>query len=245
MVRFTIKIAGCTAEVHSLFESTRDYCRGYLAEDAPEITITVTPEDLEFEQQALLTEALEEGFRVRKFTDPFLDRAAIQRKIAEHLFEKDTLLFHGSAIAVDGEGYLFTARSGTGKSTHTRLWREAFGSRAVMINDDKPFLQITSTGVMVCGSPWSGKHGLDANVTVPLKGICVLERGTENTIRPADAEEVLTMLQKQTVPLLFPEKAEKLDALVKKLAESCPLWHLRCNKAPDAAVTAYSAMSQP
>lgn len=243
MTRFTIKIAGCTAEVHSLFESTRDYCRAYLTEDAPEITITVTPEDLEFEQQALLTEALEEGFRIRKFTDPFLDRAAIQRKLAEHLFEKDTLLFHGSAIAVDGEGYLFTARSGTGKSTHTRLWRETFGSRAVMINDDKPFLQITSTGVMVCGSPWSGKHGLDANVTVPLKGICVLERGTENTIRPADAEEVLPMLQKQTVPPLAPEKAEKLDTLVEKLAERCPLWHLRCNKAPDAALTAHRAMS--
>ena len=46
----------------------------------------------------------------------------------------DTILFHGSVIAVDGEGYLFTAKSGTGKSTHARLWRETFGDRAVRVS---------------------------------------------------------------------------------------------------------------
>jgi serine kinase of HPr protein (carbohydrate metabolism regulator) len=55
----------------------------------------------------------------------------------------DTFLFHGSAIAVDGVGYLFTAKSGTGKSTHARLWRELLGARAVMVNDDKPLLRVT------------------------------------------------------------------------------------------------------
>ena len=238
MARFAIKIAGCTAEVHSLFESTRDYCRGYLAEDAPEITITVTPEDLEFEQQALLTEALEEGFRVRKFTDPFLDRAAIQRKIAEHLFEKDTLLFHGSAIAVAGEGYLFTARRGTGKSTHTRLWREAFGSRAVMINDDKPFLRITAEGVLVCGAPWSGKHGLHSNITVPLQGICILDRGTENRIARLAPEEARSILKNQCQQPLTRED------LLETLLEKVGLWHMFCTKEPAAAEVSHGAMKE-
>ena len=130
MAQFRIKIAGKTAAVSSLFESTRDYCRAYLTETEAEFDVTVTPEDLAFEQAQLYAEALEEGMRVRKFTDPFLERAAIQRKVAACLFAFDTLLFHGSTVAVDGQAYLFTAPCHTGKSTHTRLWRELFGDRA-------------------------------------------------------------------------------------------------------------------
>ncbi len=59
------------------------------------------------------------------------------RKLAESLLEYGVLLFHGSSVAVDGFGYIFAAQSGTGKSTHARLWRELLGERAVMVNDDK------------------------------------------------------------------------------------------------------------
>ena len=136
MAVFNIRIAGCSAAVSSLFASTRDYCGKYLTEENPECTITVNREDLIFEQEALRQEALEEGIRIRTFTDPFLERTAIQRKLAEFLFDRDILMTHGSTVAVDGKAYLFTARCGTGKSTHTRLWRQVFGNRAVMINDD-------------------------------------------------------------------------------------------------------------
>lgn len=127
MAEFKIEIAGHTAAVCSLFDSSRDYCRDYLTDKDAQISIRVTREDLSFEQSDLDREAAEEGFRRRVFTDPFLDRAAIQRKMADFLIHKDVLMLHGSAIALDGRGYLFMARSGTGKSTHTRLWREVFG----------------------------------------------------------------------------------------------------------------------
>ena len=88
----------------------------------------------------------------------------------------DTILFHGSAVAVDGIGYLFTAKSGTGKSTHTRLWRELFGERAVMLNDDKPLIKVSENGIIVYGTPWDGKHRLSTNTFVPLKGICFMSK---------------------------------------------------------------------
>ena len=125
-----MEIAGQTAQIQSLFDSTPAYFRAYLTEKEPDFSITVRHSDLEFEQADALEEARREGFRPRVFTDPFLERAAIQRQFAEHLFDRDTLLFHGSTVAVDGKGYLFAAKSGTGKSTHTRLWREHFGNRA-------------------------------------------------------------------------------------------------------------------
>ena len=239
-----MEIAGHTAQVYSLFESTRDYMKPYFSEKEPEFIVEVSREDLAFEQAELLEEARLEGFRKRIFTDMFLDRAVIQRKFAEFLFDRDVLLFHGSTIAVDGRAYLFTAKSGTGKSTHTRLWREAFGNRAVMVNDDKPFLKITDCGVLACGSPWSGKHGLDANITVPLQGICVLERGAENRIRRADREEVIARLRHEAYRPLDTGKEEKFLALVDALAEKTPLWHMECNKNAEAAQVAFNAMSE-
>ena len=245
MADFSIRIAGRVGAVRSLFDSTRDYCRAYLTEDAPEFSVTVSREDLQFEQEALRREALEEGMKVRTFTDPFLDRAAIQRKFAEYLFDRDTLLFHGSTVAVDGRAYLFTAKCGTGKSTHTRLWRQVFGDRAVMVNDDKPFLRITRSGVLACGAPWSGKHGLDSNITVPLAGICILERGSENRIRRISPADAMPRLLHEACCPRDGEKAEEFHALVAALAEKTALWRMECTKDPQAAAVAFEAMSQP
>ena len=245
MADFRIEIAGQVFAVHSLFDSTRDYCRAYLTEKEPGHSITVTRADLQFEQDFLREEALQEGLRPRVFTDPFLDRAAIQRQVADHLILHDTLLLHGSAVAVDGQGYLFTAKCGTGKSTHTRLWRQVFGNRAQTVNDDKPFLKISDGAVTMYGAPWSGKHGLDSNIAVPLKGICILERGAENRIRsiaPADARE---MLHAQCCPPLAEALLSGHRSLVETLLSSVPLWRMECNKEPDAALTAYEAMSSP
>ena len=244
MADFRIKIAGKTAAVTSLFDSTRDYCRAYLTEEDPDFSLSVSREDLAFEQEFLRLEAIEEGIKIRTFTDPFLDRAAIQRKVADHLLRSDVLLFHGSAVALDGKGYLFTADCGTGKSTHTRFWREVFGNRAVMINDDKPFLKITEEGVLACGAPWSGKHGLDANITVPLRGICILRRGSENTIRPIPPEEALPMLRKQACLPTDEGDLPLWQSLVDKLANAVPLWEMHCTKNSSAALVSQEAMEQ-
>ena len=244
MAEFTMTIAGHSARVQSLFESTPQYFRPYLSENAPRFFFTVTREDIDFERRFLYEEALEEGFRVRNFPDPFLERAAIQRKFAEALFPLDVLLLHGSTVAVDGNAYLFTARSGTGKSTHTRLWREVFGSRALMVNDDKPFLKFTPEGILACGAPWSGKHGLDSNIAVPLKGICLLERGSENRIVPLSQEKALAFLQKQCHIPADPGQHPRLQELLEELTRRVNLWHMTCTKDPLAAQTAYNTMSR-
>ncbi len=243
MARFRIEVAGRVAEITSLFESTRDYCRCYLTQKEADFSLSTAPEDLVFEQAMADEEAKTEGIRFRKFPDPYLERTAIQRKIAEELFRHNVLVFHGSTVAVDGEGYLFTAKSGTGKSTHTRFWRETFGDRAVMVNDDKPFLWMTEAGVLVCGSPWSGKHGLDTNITVPLKAICILERGSDNRIRTADPGEALFMLLQQSNRPLNKDLMPHYLDLVETLIRQVPLWHMTCNLNPQAARIAWEAMS--
>jgi len=240
MAQFRIEIAGTAFAVTSLFESTRDYCRNYLTEKDPEHLIEVFREDLMFEQDLLDQEAKEEGLKRRKFSDPFLERTAIQRKIAEYLFRQDVLLFHGSGLALDGKGYLFTAACGTGKSTHARFWREMLG--AVAVNDDKPFLKISTAGVTMYGAPWSGKHGLDANIAVPLKGICILERGPENRIFSIKPEDAMAELLHQGCEPLDHGEYPRFQALTEALAAAVPLWRMECTKDPQAAVIAGSAM---
>ena len=243
MSQFRIEIAGKTAQVDSLFDSTRDYCRSYLTASSADFAITVSPEELVLEQQLLLEEALQEGFRPKQFPDPFLERSVLLKKLSEQLLTYDTLLLHGSAIAVDGQGYLFSAKSGTGKSTHVRFWQQLLGQKAVTINDDKPFFRITQTEVFVCGSPWNGKHGLDSNITVPLKGICFLQRGSENRIWRLNSQEARLLLHANGCPPPDSAKRKRYLSLLDDLAARTALWGMECTKDPMAAHVSYEAMA--
>ena len=154
----TYRIGEQMIEICSLYSAVHDYCRDYRAEGAPVFYVETTPEDLVFERErseqiGIVIPAQSEENRNKE-----LELLAVYRRIAEQMPFRDTFLFHGSAVAVDGAAYLFTARSGTGKSTHTRLWREMLGDRAVMVNDDKPLIRLTEDGAVVYGTPWNGKH---------------------------------------------------------------------------------------
>lgn len=238
-----MEIAGLAVGVQPLFQSTREYCRPYLTDREPEFVVRVMPEDLISEQMQLEREAVEEGLKIRKFKEPFLERSTIQRRVADFLLSRDTLMLHGSTVAVDGKAYLFTAPCGTGKSTHTRLWRELFGDRAIMVNDDKPFLRITASGVLAYGSPWSGKHGLAANVCVPLKGICLLHRGSGNQICRVETGGILTFLHRQVHIPCDEALLQRTVSLLGTLTEMVPLWEMHCNKELEAAKVAYCAMN--
>ncbi len=154
------------------------------------------------------------------------------------------LLFHGSVVAVDGVGYLFTAKSGTGKSTHTRLWRERFGPRAVMVNDDKPLLRIADGKVTAYGTPWDGKHRLSNNIAVPLRAVCILERGAENRIVPLTKHDAYPMLMQQSHRPSDGAAMMKTMELVDRLGTSTALYRLQCNMDPETADVAYEAMKK-
>lgn len=243
MTEFAIEVAGQQVVINALFESTREFCADYLYTGVPHLQIEICPEDVGYEQKKRNKEDSLEGHPCRIYPDEYLEITAVQRKVVEEFFAYDTLLFHGSVVAVDGQAYLFTAKSGTGKSSHTRLWREMLGEKAVMVNDDKPFLEIKPEGVTAWGSPWMGKHRLGANIGVPLKAICILERGEENRISPISAQEALPMLMQQSQR---PQKAQnypKYLELIDRLARKVAFYRMTCNMDPQAAEMAYRAMS--
>jgi len=234
-VTFRVCIAELIFEINCLYPSTQRLCRDYLtdAANAAEV-ITITPADIEGERQRLLRkknpgEALEAG------TPEALERLHLCRRISELLPKYDRVLFHGSSLAIDGRGMLFTAKSGTGKSTHTRLWRQEFGDRVTMINDDKPFLHISPEGVTVYGTPWRGKHSLGSNCSAPLDVIYILNRGDKNCVLPGQPREVFPLLLQQTYTPEDPAAMAKTLALVERLSKNVRLLKLYCNMDPEAA----------
>jgi hypothetical protein len=267
MESFVRKLAGQYFEICPVCDYIREYCKDYIVtigcrktssnsgryekrdnrsdntnQEAGYFRIAISQSDIDFEREKSEREDIKEGIPIRHFSDAYLETLAVYRKIADYLLSCDTLLFHGSVIAVDGEGYLFTAKSGTGKSTHTRLWREYFGERAVMVNDDKPLLHITDSGVTAYGTPWDGKHRLSSNIAVPLKGICILTRDIKNHIEQADPHAAYPMIVQQTNRPLTADGMKQTLFLIDRMLNVVPVYHLGCNMEPEAAKVAYEGM---
>lgn len=243
-VSFRIALAGQVIGVSALYEQTRTFCKNYLTDAPASFEVAVTPADIAFEREKSDREAAVEGHAPGNFSDEYLETLALYRKIVERLLEWDTLLFHGSCISVDSKAYLFTAKSGTGKTTHTRLWMQQFGDRAVMVNGDKPLLHVSNTGVTVYGTPWDGKEHLSTNTSCPLKALCILTRSETNHIERISKKEALPMLCQQVYRPETPATLAKMLALVDRLGSSVPLYRLGCNMEPEAALVAYHGINQ-
>lgn len=239
-IHFRMRLANLTFEVACQYENTKQLCSDYLTESVTDQdwAITVSSEIL-VDEQAIL----------RKKRDPgseniiIVESYSLCRSIAEKLPDEDRVLFHGSSLAIDGNGVLFTAKSGTGKSTHTRLWREVFGDRVVMVNDDKPFLHITPEGTTVYSTPWRGKHRLGSNISAPLRAICIVCRGEENRMERVAHREALPTLLQQTYMPEDPRMLRKTLALADRLSRTVPVYRLYCNMDPQAARVAYAGLN--
>lgn len=242
-VEFVIRLAGVNIGVKSNYLYVKEFCRDYLIDGIADFSVEIFLRDIEFEREKSLLDDRKNGIEIRHFSDEYLETLAVYRKIAEGLVDYDTLLFHGSVIAVDGIGYLFTAKSGTGKSTHTRLWRELFGKRATMINDDKPLLKVNDQSVIVYGTPWNGKHRLSHNICVPLRAICILERSNINHIELISKKDALTMLIQQSYRSNNSKNLVKIMFLIDKLGNHVKLYRLSCNMDKEAAIVAYKGMN--
>lgn len=156
------------------------------------------------------------------------------------LLEYDGCMLHSSAVVVDGYAYLFSADSGTGKSTHTQLWLKHFGDRAYIINDDKPALRCIDGEWYVYGTPWSGKTDQNVNACAKLGAIVFLERSEKNWVEDISFKEAFPKFFKQTIRKLNSE--EKMDMVLsamERVLSQNPIYKMGCNISDEAVVTAY------
>ncbi len=239
----TYLFANIPVRISSIYEEVQLMCADYRIELEPEVEVATTLEEIAEEDKLSDEQRKLEGLPPCKFPNSYLETLTVYRKIAEAFLEHDVLLMHGSVVAVDGEAYMFTALSGTGKSTHVRLWRKLFGERAVMVNDDKPLVEIGGDRAIAYGTPWDGKHHLSNNIAVPLKAIVVLRRGLENEIHPLTTQDAFPTLLQQSFRTEDPMVTMHTMQLLGKLSKQVSLYELHCNMDPEAAMVAYKGMN--
>lgn len=242
MINFTIEIADEVIFVEALYETTKEFCRDYLSDRKSDFFIKMTIKDIFDEQIKSDIHRKNEGLSPKKYSKNYLETLALYRKILEKLLYKNIILLHGSTVAVDGYAYLFTAPSGTGKSTHVRLWIENFKNRAVIVNDDKPLIKLGENEIKVYGTPWMGKHNLGNNVSFPLKAICFLERAEENNIENVCFSKVYATLLQQIQKFEKADDMLKLLSLVELFRERVSFYRLYCNISKEAANVSYNFM---
>lgn len=163
-------------------------------------------------------------------------------KFYEEIISRGAFILHSAALGVDGNGFVFTGPCGAGKSTHASLWRKYFGSKVISINDDKPVIKIENDTAFICGTPFSGKHDINANVKVPLCGIAILHQSPENRIERTMPVNAISVLLEQT---LRPKDMRKMSELFTMLDETLmkvPVYDFYCNISFEAVELSYRTM---
>ena len=206
-------IAGVCMDIDPKTDFTKKLLQDYLTPDTPpQVQISPLPDEAE--------------------------EIGLLRSVGMELLQHHSGMYiHGAAVLYKGKAYLFTAPSGTGKSTHIRFWKQLLGESAVILNGDKPFLRWMDGEMVLCGSPWRGKEGWGENRNAPLGGIFILRRGETDRVEQISDLDALNALLAATI---YPEDAEttqKLLELIGRIIESVPVRLLYCTPSLCAAKT--------
>ncbi len=227
------RIAALNIKMEPKYQETIDRLAPYLT-DSEAVDFEVTVDEAEFDKFVA-------GSPIPTRPDPNEGPYLYTQICRKILAEYDGFFFHSSCLELDGEGYMFTALSGTGKSTHTRNWRTFFGDRVTMINDDKPIIRKIDGTFYVCGTPWMGKSDIGCNRMAPIKAVYVLNRGEDNRAELISPGPVFKQLLEATLLPKSRENMQKLLTLFNGLFAQAKLIRLTCNKDVDSARVAYEA----
>lgn len=226
------RIADLTIEFEPYIDSLAALAEPYrISEGVPDIKVELTRKDIDAERE-IFTDAPASS----------LIYTAIYRKICTKILDFDAFVFHSSAVVLDGEAYLFTAVSGTGKSTHTSLWLKHFGDRAFIINDDKPIVRFVNGQYRVYGTPWCGKDGINRNTSAPIKAVCFLHRGKTNSIKPKSPSDALVPILNQAYRPFDEEYSVKFFNELDRFMKNVSFYDLYCNISDEAVEVSYNGM---
>ena len=219
-------------ELKNKYAYTSRLCADYeVKADSADFVIEVSDEEIMAESKD----------NAASFPPAYLESLAIYRKICDILSGDDCFLFHAAVIEYEGRAYAFSAKSGTGKTTHISLWEKAFGDKVKIINGDKPLIRRRITEgkpeFVIYGTPWSGKEHKNMNASAVLGGICMLERSETNFIE-SSGNEAVTFLFGQMLIKRDNIYMGALLGFVSDLVTYVPVYRLGANMDISAAYVA-------
>ncbi len=231
---FKIKIADLIISIDNRFDFVKNICKDYIiTSDVCDFSVKASEDEI----------AVEKTMTSEFFSDGYIESICIYRNIANKLPKYNAFVMHGAAIEYNGNGYCFTAKSGTGKTTHIKLWHKVFGNKVRPINGDKPIIRLIDGIFYIYGTPWSGKENYNTNIKCPLKSICFIERSVTNSI---DRVPTFNALNKILHQVYLPKSNNIFDktlTLLELMLVNVPFWNLKCNISDEAAIIAHNAFN--
>ncbi len=230
---FIIELAQIRIRIENRYSYLEKLCRKFICEGEDYVfSISVTDAEIAEEQ------------KLGDFSAGYCESICAYRRICERISEYNVFLMHSSVLEVDGYAYAFTAKSGVGKSTHTALWLKNV-PHARVLNGDKPLYRVEEDGsITVFGTPWNGKEDWGENLSAKLASICFIERGEENSIRPAAEAEIINRLMHQFYLRGSRGSIDRRLLLLDTLIRAVPFYVLSCNISDDAALLAWNTMKK-
>ena len=222
------EIAGLKVEMEPKFGHLTRQSESYRSSGEPVMEVKPNP----YDEARVVMKRPSEGER-----EYICCSAAFCRKIVRH----ERFFLHASAVVYEGEAYLFSAPSGTGKSTHTAFWRKLF-PKSYILNDDKPVIWPESEQITVWGTPFAGKTNLQVNRGVPLKGICFLKQGSENQIQQVTGDQALALMLNNTWRPRSNEEMNCLLDMMEQVVSQAAIYEMSCTRELEAAELSYRVM---
>ena len=235
----TEKAYPATKEIH-FFDFEQNYATGELARYATGFRFKMTREGKSF---LLVKEdgsnVVDSNLGCYEEADPSLVRFGIWIMFGIIMAPLGAIALHSSVIVKDGGAVLCLGESGTGKSTHTRLWREHI-EEARLLNDDSPIIRMVDGKSMVYGSPWSGKTHCYVNKCVPVRALMRLSQAPHNKIRRLPALSAIGAILPSCPPAFAYDTTlqDHICDTVSDIISCTPVFHLEC--LPDAAAAELS-----
>ena len=228
------QIAGIIVEMNPIFERTAKQAKPYLIETTiePAFNLSLSIDKIN---------ELKNSYPHLSLDD--LEYIFLGQLFYRYILKHDGILLHSSCVVKNNKAYLFSAPSGTGKSTHTSLWLEEFKD-AYILNDDKPAIIYKDNVLYAAGTPFSGKYDISRNQLVPIGGICFLERSAENWIKEIDKKQAIFEILNQTERIPYEEDMNLILEHISNIVTNTKIYKLGCNISVDAVYTSYNEMSK-
>ena len=250
---FSAEIAGIIYSIKPVFSSTCYFCKDYLADGKPDIYIEITEDDINreiergkvyfFTCEEFVGGAEDKRVFSRAINKNCIETVVLHQKVIETSLDFGVFFMHGAAIAVNQKAIMFTAPSGTGKTTHIMKWIRKVNNSSV-INGDKPLIRLSDSQAIVCGTPWCGKEDMGENLKVPLDAIVIMVRSDSNEINEISFGEAYPFLLQQTYLPFAADKAKRTLQLLEQLGNKAHFYKFHFNNFQDDCFdVAYKALA--
>lgn len=238
---FDIRIAELNVRIENRYDLILGKCQSYLTSGCvpPDLTIGMT----ETEIQTLQANVLKcDG---KAISEPEAEYDGTHYRMYPDLYRFQAFWLHACVIAMDGWGYAFSARPGTGKTTHAMEWLKKFPDKARIVNGDNPIIRKKDGIYIAYGTPFPGKEGYNENRSVPLKGLCFLHRAETNRIERMDPAIAMMRLfwDNWCIRRMGEECVQSNLDLYNDFVEQVPIYQFHVNNyLPDTVEVAYRGL---